>query len=63
MANQIVRGAVWEAVEDEPQHFYLILTDDSEIVRLMRLCDKKKVTRFRGQITGYGLVRSRRKGE
>lgn len=62
MANKIVRGWIWEAVEDEPEHFYLILSDDEEI-RLLHLSTRKKVKRYRGQVTGYGLIRPPRKGE
>lgn len=60
--NKIVVGAIWEAVEDEPQHFYEILSD-GEIISLRRLCDNKRTTRFVGQITGYGVIRRKRRGE
>lgn len=62
MANRVRVGWIWEAVEDEPSHFYEILSDD-EIVRLRRLSDRKVTTRFKGQIINYGLVRKKRRGE
>ncbi|QWT29998.1 hypothetical protein SEA_TUNATARTARE_115 [Streptomyces phage TunaTartare] len=62
MANRISVGWIWEAVEDEPAHFYEILSND-EIVQLRRLSDRKITTRFKGQIMQYGRVRKKRKGE
>lgn len=60
--NRIVVGHIWEAVEDEPSKFYEILNDE-EIISLRRLGTNERVTRFRGQVTGYGTVRPRRKND
>lgn len=60
--NKITRGWVWESVENEPEHFYLILTDDEQI-KLRHLSTGNIVYRYRGQITGYGIIRRPRKGE
>ncbi|UUG69435.1 hypothetical protein SEA_SHAM_111 [Streptomyces phage Sham] len=62
MANQVKVGWIWEAVENEPKHFYEILTDD-EIVQLRRISDRKITTRFKGQVMDYGRVRKKRRGE
>lgn len=62
MANRIVVGWIWEAVEDEPNHFYEILNND-EIIRLRRLSDRKIAERFKGQVTDYGKTRKKRRGE
>lgn len=60
--NRVIIGHVWEAVEDEPKHFYEILSE-GEIVHLRRVCDNGRTTRFIGQISGFGRVRPMRKGE
>lgn len=60
--NRVIVGHIWEAVEDEPKHFYEILKS-TEVVYLRRLWDNVKVERFLGQVTDYGVVRRKRKGE
>jgi hypothetical protein len=60
--NRIIVGHIWEAVEDEPSKFYEILNDE-EIITLRQLGTKDKILRFRGQVTGYGRVRPRRKND
>lgn len=60
--NRLIVGNIWEAVEDEPKHFYEIL-DNGEVVNLRRLCDNSKTTRFMGQITNFGVVRKKKRGE
>lgn len=59
MANQVKVGWVWEAVPDEPKHFYEILSND-EVVKLRNICDNRQTTRFIGQITDYGITRKRK---
>lgn len=60
--NRVIVGHIWEAVEDEPKHFYEILSS-GEVVHLRRVCDNKRTKRFLGQVLDYGRVRPMRKGE